>query len=71
MLIPFLPLLAKFGLYLIDKFISDKKKQEEYRLAVLESLVRYNQCVLDSAKLRQEYDRLKEQLRNPPSAPTA
>lgn len=68
MFLPFLPLLAKLGFLLIDKIILDKKKQEEYRLAILESLIRYNQSILDSAKLRKEYDRLKEQLHNDPTA---
>ena len=63
MIAPFLPLIANVLSVLIDKFITDAKKKEEYRLAVLQSLSRYNISVLDSAKLRTEYERLKKEVK--------
>lgn len=52
---------------LIEKFITDQKKKEEYRIAVLEALRKYDSSVLDSAKLRTEYDRIRKDVSQPPS----
>ena len=62
MILPFLPLITNVLMYVINAFIKDAQKKEEWRLKVLEAVNSYNATALDSTKLREEYLRLKQKM---------
>jgi hypothetical protein len=63
---PFIPLITTVLSYFLNLFIKDAKKKEEWRLKVLEAVNNYNTSALDSAKLREEYIRLKQKMKEIP-----
>jgi hypothetical protein len=63
---PFIPLITTVLSYFLNLFIKDAKKKEEWRLKVLEAVNNYNTTALDSAKLREEYIRLKQKMKEIP-----
>jgi len=66
-----LPLISSVVTGVLDVFILDKKKKEEIRLKMLEAVNSYNSNALDSAKLRTEYETLRNKIsqRSDPEKP--
>lgn len=55
--------LGKLALTVLDIFIADKKKKEEYARNVMASLARWDREALKSAELRDMFKRIEQKAR--------
>lgn len=52
-------LIATVGLQLIDFFLGQSKKRDAAKKSMLDFVARYDKRILDNARLRTEYDKIR------------